>query len=101
MLTRKRVPAYLIRILNSYFEDRFVEYNRKDGSLARTEMQKGVPQGSVLGPLIWIMVYDKVLKVRKEMGCEVIGYDTIIISTASTYEEAKFKACRRKEPSMR
>lgn len=106
MLTRKRVPAYLIRILNSYFEDRFVEYNRKDGSLARIEMQKGVPQGSVLGtcgPLIWIMVYDKVLKVRKETGCEVIGYanDTIITRPVRMKKRNLGHACRRKEPSMR
>lgn len=32
MLKRKRVPNYLIRILNSYFKDRHVEYINMDGS---------------------------------------------------------------------
>lgn len=66
------------------------------------EVQKGVPQGSVLGPLIWIMVYDKVLGIKKEPGCEVIGYadDTMITSTATTYEEAKLRTCMQAERTI-
>lgn len=59
-------------MLNSYFRDRYVEYVARDGTTARMEVQRGVPQGSVLGPLVWIMVYDSVLKVKKEKGCEVM-----------------------------
>lgn len=77
MLRRKRVPMYLIKILNNYFKNRYIEYTTMDGSVTRMEVQRGVPQGSVLGPLIWIMVYDKVLKVKKEEGCEVVGMRTI------------------------
>jgi len=102
MLKRRMVPKYLIRMLNSYFQDRYIEYTTKDGSTARMEVQKGVPQGLVLGPLVWIMVYDKVLKVKKEEGCEVIGYadDTAVISVAATYEEAKLNACIQAERTI-
>lgn len=43
-----------------------------------------------------------VLSVMKEPGCEVIGYadDTIIISIATTYEEAKFRACMQAERTI-
>lgn len=102
MLNRKRVLRYLIRILNSYFKERYVEYINIDGHKTRTEVQKGVPQGSILGPLIWNMVYDNVLKVKKEEGCEVIGYadDTIITSVANTYKEAKIRACMQTERTI-
>lgn len=102
MLKRKRVPRYLVKILNSYFKDRYVEYSIMDGSRIRTEMQRGVSQGSVLGPLIWIMVYDRVLKVKKEKGCEVIGYadDTIITSVATTYEETRLRACMQADRTI-
>lgn len=93
---------YLCKILNSYFKDRYVEYINMDGIKTRTEVQRGVPQGSVLGPLIWNIVYDKVLKVKKEKGSEVIGYadDTIITSVASTYEEAKIRACMQADRTI-
>jgi len=44
----------------------------------------------------------KVLKVKKEKGCEVIGYadDTIITSVASTYEEAKVRACMQADRTI-
>lgn len=85
MLVRKKIPAYLIRILNSFFRERYVEFPTIEGAITRMEVQKGVPQGSVLGPLIWIMVYDKELGIKKEPGCEVIGYadDTMITSIAT------------------
>lgn len=99
MLRRRRVPKYLIRMLNSYFRDRYIEFVTGKGSTARMEVQRGMPQGSVLGPLIWIMVYDRVLNVEKDEGCEVIGYadDTAIVAVAGTYEEAKINACIQAE----
>lgn len=98
MLKKRMVPKYLIRMLNSYFKDRYIEYVTRNGSMARMEVQRGVPQGSVLGPLVWIMVYDTVLKAKKEVGCDVIGYaDTVIISIVTTYEEAKLNACIQAE----
>lgn len=95
MLRRKRFPRYLRRILHSYFTERRIEYITKEGTVKMMEVEKGVPQGSVLGPLLWILVYDKVLKTSKEEGCEIVGYadDTIILSEADTYDEAKTKAC--------
>lgn len=102
MLVRKRVPKYLRRILFDYFKDRYVEFPVKEGLCNRMEVQKGVPQGSVLGPLIWLMVYDKVLRVKCERGCEVIGYadDTIIISVSAMYEDAKTRACIQAERTI-
>lgn len=68
----------------------------------RTEVQRGVPQGSILGSLIWTMVYDKVFKIKKEKGCEVIRYadGTIITFVATTYEEAKTRAYIQAERSI-
>lgn len=102
MLVRKRVPKYLRRILFDYFKDRYVEFPVKDGSRNRIEVQRGVPQGSVLGPLIWLMVYDKVLRLKRERGCEVLGYadDTIITSVSATYEDAKTRACIQAERTI-
>jgi len=85
----------------SYFTNRSVFVNA-EGKVTQIEVQKGVPQGSVLGPLIWNLVYDRVLKVKKEKGCELIGYadDTLIVSVANTYEEAKYNASMQAERTI-
>lgn len=56
-----------------------------------------------MGPLIWILVYDRVLKVKTEEGCETIGYadDTIILAEAGDYEEAKVRACMQADRVIR
>lgn len=48
-------------------------------------------------------MYDRVLKVRKEKGCELIGYadDTLIMSVARTYEEAKYNICMQTDRTIR
>lgn len=55
----------------------------------------GVPQGSVIGPYLWNVTYDKVLRVDKLVGTEVVCYadDTLVIAVADSLEEAKTKAC--------
>lgn len=102
-MRRKRIPYYLVRLLDSYFGDRNVKYVIATEKLEETEVQRGVPQGLVLGPMIWNLVYDRVLKVRKEKDCELIEYadDTLIMSVARTYEEAKYNICMQTDRTIR
>ena len=59
-LTRIGIPNYLRRIVADYFNGRFLEYESDDGTKSY-KISAGVPQGSVLGPLLWNVMYDEVL----------------------------------------
>jgi hypothetical protein len=60
-LERFRVPPYLVRLIRSYLNDRWIAYTGRNGEEKRP-VECGVPQGSVLGPIMWIMTYDSVLQ---------------------------------------
>ena len=57
-------------------------------------MTCGVPQGSILGPLLWNLLYDEVLREKVEVGVELIGFadDTAILVEAKEPSELKRKA---------
>jgi hypothetical protein len=75
------VPKYLVEVIKTYLRDRWVEFGSQRG-IERRPVERRVPQGSVLGPILWITAYDRVLRCPRPLGTEVICYadDTLVLA---------------------
>ncbi|XP_041781978.1 uncharacterized protein LOC121598770 [Anopheles merus] len=88
-LQAKGIPAQLRRILQDYFADRELVYDTADGPVTR-RVSAGVPQGSILGPALWNIMYDGVLAVELPEGVSIVGFadDLAILAAGTTPEHA-------------
>lgn len=80
---RKAIAAYL--------SEHNITYTAMGGGQMKNEVKRGVPQDSVLGPLLWNLIYDSVLKVNRPSGATIVGHadDTMVMKTGWTWREAK------------
>lgn len=92
VLERKRFPTYLIRLIQEYFVGRKVIGVSEEGEVA-LDITRGVPQGSVVGPLLWNLAYNDVLEIKYPDGVEPVAFadDLALAIVGQTEEEVVHK----------
>lgn len=88
-LHRRDISLYLINLVESYFQERQIQISKSEN----IKMTGGVPQGSVLGPLLWNIFYDRVLEIRLTEGATSIAYadDLAVMVEATDEEELEYR----------
>jgi len=66
-LSNLNVPVNIQRVKASYYEGRLLLYETDSGQSTH-RVSGGVPQGSVLGPLLWNVMYDGILRIIMPEG---------------------------------
>lgn len=95
------VSAYLVNVVGSYLSCRRIGMGGR-----WRDMTMGVPQGSVLGPTLWNVLYDRVLRLAVPPDCKLVAYadDLAVIVGANKKNELneRMEICvRRVEEWMR
>lgn len=83
----------LVKIIESYLSGRVVKLKVGGGEAVKV-VKKGCPQGSILGPLLWNILFNGLLEL--DMGeSEVIAYadDAVVVVQGETRNEVERRLC--------
>lgn len=85
-LRKRGIDESLISIIFSYLSQRTILVETENGIKQKT-INSGVPQGSVIGPTLWNILYDDVLASEMPIGVRLIGFADDLALTASAKSE--------------
>ncbi|KAL4096908.1 hypothetical protein QTP88_021783 [Uroleucon formosanum] len=79
-------PEYLVEMLRSWLTDRTLLIGEE---LAARQVTCGVSQGSVLGPALWNVTYDSLLKMNTSSVVQLVGFadDLAVVGMAVTGQQ--------------
>ena len=88
-LKNRGVSEYLVNTIASYLSERKIQISPKQ----KEHIGGGVPQGSVLGPTLWNVLYDDIFECTTVEGTSMLGYadDLAALVTATTKENLMIK----------
>lgn len=89
------VPIYLLRMIESYLRDRALLYDTLEGQ-RRIPVTSGAAQGSILGPDLWNVSYDGLLRLDMPDETRLVGYadDVAVLIASRTVDDAQIKLNR-------
>lgn len=77
-LRTKGCPQYMINIVSDYLDERYIQIS-VDNIITRRLMARGVPQGSILGPFLFIAALDEAIK-SFESKCAAENMDIFLFA---------------------
>lgn len=86
-------PGNLFEVLRSYFSGRRA-FITLSGVKLDKEVTKGCPQGSVLGPTLWYILFDELVRLYYGSEVKVTAYadDLLVLVTGNSRNEVQRKA---------
>ncbi|KAG8184453.1 hypothetical protein JTE90_002302 [Oedothorax gibbosus] len=85
LLNKAECPKDLFLLFEDYLGDRKVTYLNGDMEISKA-VERGCPQGSCSGPLLWNMIADEALKLNWPDGCYAQAYadDIVLVVSGDT-----------------
>lgn len=85
-LKRRECPRNIYKLIQSYLSDRSATIGNNANFKTTKTVNRGCPQGSILGPSFWNLIFDDVLRILHNLGYSTIAYadDLIVIISGNS-----------------